>query len=558
MSAIDPVTLVQAEEAAVVADAARPKGATGEAWRRIEEWLDRAGDRLNPILVKEARQAMKSRQFVVTFSLLLIFGWLWTLLFIAFSVPAVYYAPYGMAMLIGYYLVLTVPLLIVVPYSSFRSLAAEREDGTYELLSITALSARQIITGKLGSSLLQMLVYYSALAPCIAFTYLLRGIDVVTIGLYLAYTFLASLMLCVVGLMLATVTRSRHWQVLLSVIFVMALLIVGFIWDLAMISIMGNTGGTLPYDQMDFWITNLALILFYATFVALFLQIAAGQISFASENRSTKLRVILVVLQVLISGWYTYVWLRGRHDEEWFLVEFAFSGALWMVAGAFLTGETAQLSPRAKRELPSSLLGRMAFTWFNPGSGSGYTFAVLNLTVAALLIIGRVAYLQFSDSPHIPGDERWLHWIFCIWGYVAGFLGLSRLAVVFLRRYAPIRMMVTFLFHLIFLLAGILVPLLIQGFISWGDFSNFEYSPLHMSNWILTLIEIGRFRLTNPLEVSLTIAGCGLLVFLANLVLASREVEQVRQVAPLRVREDDLELHPPTAATAAVKSPWDQ
>ena len=51
----------------------------------------------------------------------------------------------------------------------------EREDGTYELLSITSLSSRQIVTEKLGSSLIQMLVYYATLAPCIAFTYLFAG-----------------------------------------------------------------------------------------------------------------------------------------------------------------------------------------------------------------------------------------------------------------------------------------------------------------------------------------------------------------------------------------------
>lgn len=66
-------------------------------------------------------------------------------------------------MLYGYFLVLSIPLIVVVPFSAFRSLAAEREDGTFELISITAL-ARQIVGGKLGSAILQMLVYFSALA----------------------------------------------------------------------------------------------------------------------------------------------------------------------------------------------------------------------------------------------------------------------------------------------------------------------------------------------------------------------------------------------------------
>ena len=37
--------------------------------------LERLGDRFNPIVVKEVRQALKSRQFVLTFLLLLLAAW---------------------------------------------------------------------------------------------------------------------------------------------------------------------------------------------------------------------------------------------------------------------------------------------------------------------------------------------------------------------------------------------------------------------------------------------------------------------------------------------------
>ena len=59
------------------------------------------------------------------------------------------------------------------------------------------------MTGKLGSAILQMIVYYSALAPCITFTYLLRGVDIVSVLLLLAYTFCLSVLLCCVGLVFA-------------------------------------------------------------------------------------------------------------------------------------------------------------------------------------------------------------------------------------------------------------------------------------------------------------------------------------------------------------------
>jgi len=51
---------------------------------RLLVWL---GERLNPILVKEARQSLKSRQFVITFGLLLLCGWVWSFLGVALMGP---------------------------------------------------------------------------------------------------------------------------------------------------------------------------------------------------------------------------------------------------------------------------------------------------------------------------------------------------------------------------------------------------------------------------------------------------------------------------------------
>ena len=525
-----------------------------DRWTQFEALLDRLGDRLNPILVKEARQAMKSRQFVVTFSLLLIFGWIWTVIFIAFGLPAIFYAPVGPGVLTGYYVVLSIPLLIVVPYAAFRSLAAEREDGTYELLSITTLSARQIVAGKLGSALLQMMVYYSALAPCIAFTYLMRGIDVITIGLFLTYTFLASLLLSIFGLTMATVTRSRHWQVLLSVVFVMALLIFGLIWDISILSIIMEAG-ELPYDDIDFWVANLCGLSFYAPFALLLFMIAAGQITFASENRSTPIRAVLLVPSLLLVGWFVYFWIRFDADEP-LLIVVCFLGAYWAICGAFLTGETAQLSPRAMRQLPQSLAGRMTFTWFNPGSGTGYMFAVLNLLAALLVIAGAVLWGHSMGVVNVPDLADWTPLALLVFGYVAGYLGLTRVLVVLARQATPVGMLATFLCHLILITGGVLFPLLVQALISWGNFTTFEYTALQMPNWIWTLVELVDKPAGLPTYAWVTVACVGLGLFLVNFLLTSREVEHVRLQAPRRVQEDEAVLHP-QPAKAVKKSPWD-
>src|SRR5204863_1400529 len=113
---------------------------------------------------------------------------------------------------------------VVVPYSAFRSLAAEREDNTYDLLSITTLRPWQIVSGKLGSAIVQMGVYFSAITPCLAFTYLLRGIDLPTIAVLLTYLFFCSLGLSMVGILLATSTKRRFAHVFVSVAFVGAVI----------------------------------------------------------------------------------------------------------------------------------------------------------------------------------------------------------------------------------------------------------------------------------------------------------------------------------------------
>jgi hypothetical protein len=544
---------------------------------RLEQLLDAVGDRLNPILVKEARQSMKSKQFSVTFSLLLLLSWIWTAIFVAFSVPDVFYESWGVRLLIGYIVILSIPLFIVVPFAAFRSLAAETEDGTFELLSITSLSARQIVTGKLGSAILQMMVYYSALAPSIAFTYLLKGVDILSIGLLLLHTFVISVFLSILGLLAATITRARHWQVLVSVVLIGGLLLATFLADYFFIG-MAVIG--LPFDIPEFWITNLGLLNFWVAFGALFLIIASGQISFASDNRSSPIRMMLLLMQAMWVAWMIFCWRSSVVDycevPLWIMVYIG--GIFWSVAGALHTGENAQLSPRAKRNLPQSLIGRVLLTWFNPGSASGYTFAMLNLAMligTVILIYGNIAF--FSSAPlqtlrdplhtvvttlqidrPLPSDDGWFWAFLAVWGYVAGYLGTVRLLTSFARKYAPLNMLAVFLLQLVVVTMGALIPFLLLTIQTIGDPVAWQYSGLQLSNWIWTIGELTwpSTRITIPWYISPTIFLGGCFIFLLNLLSAAVEVEQVRTLAPARVLQDDLSQRP--LEPKKKKNPWDE
>jgi hypothetical protein len=523
-------------------------------WVRVEGSLSRASEWLNPILVKEARQALKSRQFVVTFSLLLLFGWVWSLLGVALQSPGVYFAPGGRTMLTGYTIILMIPMLVIVPFSAFRSLAAEREDGTFELLSITTLGARQIVGGKLGSALLQMMVYYSALAPCIAFTYLLRGIDILTIVMLLFYAFLVSVLLSAFGLLVATLSRTRHWQVLLSVTLVIALVIADIIASYVACLLIWSAG-SMAYGDFYFWMAQLAIWSFYATYLAVFVWGAAAQISFASDNRSTKLRVILLLQQVLWIGWMVYACLVSQ-DEELLMVAMVFASIHWFVAGSLMIGESGEMSPRVRRSLPQSFLGRMFRTWFNPGAGTGYMFAVLNVWSLAVVLmataIGAEIHGIFGSS-YLP---ELITFITITAAYVTIFLGIGRLLVMVLRRFMHTGLILPLLLQIAILAFAAIAPLIIEGWLK--GFNDLDYTPIQITNWAWTMIEAGEGDLWTwaivPMILYIT-AGCMLLL---NMMFTIHEVETVRAQTPQRVVEDEQILHPERVAhTRRPKSPWD-
>ncbi|NLF69379.1 MAG: hypothetical protein GX575_10040 [Candidatus Anammoximicrobium sp.] len=523
-----------------------PLAASRGWWQGVDQWLERAGERLNPILVKEARQALKSRQFVITFALLLACGLFWSLIGVSLQMPGIYYTPSGPFLLFGYFIILTVPMLLIVPFSAYRSLAGEREDGTFELLSITTLSARQIVTGKLGSAVLQMLVYYSALSPCIAFTYLLRGVDIVTILLVLFYTFLASVLVSAAGLMVATVSRARHVQVLLSVALLLGLALLTLLWCI-WTAVFLEESAELQLDESAVWVVQGFILTLYASYLAMFLLASAAQLSFASDNRSTKLRVAMLAQQVLFTGWMVYFWLT-YDEEELLVVWLSFSGLHWLVMGALMTGEWARLSPRVKRQLPQSLLGRALLTWFNPGSGTGYVFAVVNLVAVTLSACLAMLVGQATGMPFRFADKIML-FAAMLCSYLAAYLGVGRLLALWLRRYVYFGLLLPALIHVLLLALGAGLPLLLQAWLF--GFAEFDdYSVLQTPNWIWTPIETLDGNLFADPAVPFLVVSAGLIVFFVNLLVGREEVEQVRESVPLRVLEDDAALRPERAAKA--------
>ena len=531
-------------------------------WAAAESLLEAAGDRLNPILVKEARQALKSRQFMITFGLLLLCGWVWTILGLATIGPQVSFGFHGATMFLGYYVILSFALLVVVPFGAFRSLAVEQEERTYELLSITALGPRQIVSGKLGSAAVQMVIYLSAISPCLAFTYLLRGIDFPTILFVLFYLVLASLGLSAIAILLGSLTEQKALQVLFSVLTIVGLLAAFGIGWVTVAEFLAYARPT--FSETWFWITNAAILTFYGTCFALVFLAAVARITFASDNRSTPLRIVMVVQHVAMVGWLCVpAMTEAIRDPEFLIFALCLFAVHWSVLGGLMTGESPELSLRVRRRLPQSFLGRALLTWFNPGPGTGYLFALggmlgavamAGLTLRLWEVTGAARGRRFG--PNWP-DAVLVFGGLCVC-YMAIYLGVGLLVFRLLRKYVRVDVLFAVLLYGLMVLAGCGLPPLILGLSA--QWRGQGYTLWQITNFVWTLEYVTESAAwssgtLNLVLVLLPVAAVWVLAL--NLPAVVREVQYVRVPKPARVAEEDAALAPPPPPPPKA-SPWDE
>ena len=525
-----------------------------DGFARLEAQLAALSDRLNPILVKETRQALKSRQFGFTLVLLLILCWVVTIGGVAMVGPGIYYSAAGSVLLKAYLVVLIFPLAVVVPFSAYRSLTTEREENTYDLLRVSTLDPHQVVRGKLGSAAVLMGVFLSAVAPCVAFTYLLRGVDVLSVGMLLLYITLGSLGLSMVGLFLAAITNQKHGQVLVSVCLV-ALLLFCFLAGISIAWAFLDEGGQLVSDP-EFWIGSGVLISLYATTFALVYLATVALTSYRSENRSTPLRYAMIAQQAVFIGWMAVAWLESFDDDMLALV-IVLATIYWYAMGALLTTEVAELSHRVRRQLPQSTLGRVVLGLFSPGPGSGYLFVVANVTTVMLIVgcaMGSTYYYRLAPNRTVRYDQVVIFGLI-FWSYVVAYVGIGKLIISTLRRFTPIPGIAGFLIHVLWLLAVSGIPFVMQ--ISIRTMRNAGYTALQWGNPFWTfdeLIDGGSSTLGDARLQAMMLVTLALCVFMANLPAAAREMMQGRVALPSRVAEDDAELHP---IEAKPQSPWD-
>lgn len=495
-------------------------------WPWIDRCVEQVSGWLNPILIKEARQSLKSRQFLITFFLLLTASVLWTILGVVLNAPDVYFVPQGENLLTGYYFVLAIPMMGILPLAAYRSLAEEIDNDTFEMLVITRLSSMRIVLGKMNSAILQMLIYFAAIVPCLAFSYLLRGIDLPTVAMVLLVVFVNSLLLTSFALMLATLAPHRMGQTMLllsliAVIFIAEFTCAGF----CLFGILDENAGSDPASIM----MTAVFTLVSASCIAVFLKAAAARVAPVSENRATGLRWCMFAQQLIwigaiavISQWYG--------DPEVLNFGIMVVGGYWLLMGTLMLAESPELSPRVQRDLPHTVAGRILLTWFNPGPGTGYVFAIASGTIGCLSL---GVFSMFVESQRSPRTDSHVFAVLLV-GYLLSYLGAIRLISLPLTYRLGRSIWVPIGTAIAVMVAAALLPTVLSVLTTGAP--PYSYAPLEAIDWAWSLVEAFETRFDPVLALMVMLVG--IVLTLVNLALCFREFGYRRISVPRRVVED--------------------
>ncbi|HDZ19804.1 hypothetical protein LCGC14_0204880 [marine sediment metagenome] len=370
---------------------------------------------LNPIVVKELRQAVRSR---------FVSGML--ILFLIVQLSAVTIAVLGRAdlaedfslsagqeitaVLFG---ILIVACLLFVPMYTGIRLTHERRDIQGDLMYTTTISPWAIVRGKLISAVMLTVLIYSVCMPFMTFTYLLRGVDVQVLLVCLGVGFVGVLVGVQLAILWSCIRASGVLRILMNLAGMGALVTMAY----GLIGFLVNAMDYgLPTDEPWFWPGMATAGAFALLAVGLVHCLSVALISPDSSNRMLATRIYLTATWFITLGIAGYWW-----DEigDWeFIYVWAVGSVVILIGGLMVAvSERQEWGPRVRRSIPRNPLGRLIAFLFYSGAAGGILWCVILMGLTLL-----IAYLAGPVSARRYGWDR---------DEVIYLLGLAQYAVAY-------------------------------------------------------------------------------------------------------------------------------
>ncbi|MBN2841812.1 MAG: hypothetical protein JXM68_01910 [Sedimentisphaerales bacterium] len=360
----------------------------------MSELINRVDGWLNPILVKELRQSVKGRGTVIIMNLVMVI--LLGAMLISQGNVDVLSDRAGMMIFSIISGLLSLVCYLIIPLVLYARTSGERTLEDQDLMYITNMNPRQIILGKYATGLSLLLFYICLALPFMAFSYMFKGIDLLTILISVGSLLATSFTVVQLAVMLGAIPMKKGIG---SRIGGMIFLLFFFGRGLAY-PIMYATGGISPtgvsWGGMMTGKTILGLGLFVLMFNIPIFLLNIAILCPATTDRARTLRLYLSGLWLLV---LTITYFVPDLAASWFIYFLLLSlfSLLTSLAGR------DEIGIRLRRLIPQNDFRRnIAFLLFG-GSAGGIIWSLLlaAVTVGAAMVC---SFTQRNLGSLLGGD----------------------------------------------------------------------------------------------------------------------------------------------------------
>lgn len=324
---------------------------------------------LNPIVIKELRQAVRSWTITGMLLLFLVVLFVTSIVFLVNeTIGNDADTGLGGEMFSAFMLILTGASAFFIPLYVGIRVGLERQENNPDLLYVSTLAPGRIIRGKFFSGAYMALLFFSACMPFMAFTNLLRGVDLPTVFFILAYLFLFVCAANMVAIFLACLPMSRPFKVLICLLGLLQAF--GLIMPLSMFAFQFMRSGVgAMLITRDFWLSILVFTLAILMVVGLFYVLSVALISPLSANRALPVRAYITFIWI-VDGFLSFGLLLHHGDADALWIWIVPTIVIMMLSLLVVISNSDHISSRVRRAIPVSGYKRaLAFLFFNGAAG---------------------------------------------------------------------------------------------------------------------------------------------------------------------------------------------
>ncbi len=323
--------------------------------RAIEQ---KFGNWINPILVKELRQGMRSKFY--------------TIVLLGVQVVMLFYLIFGMAMSQGsgrnsemealFWVIVSLIMLLVLPLMGTNALSSESRESRLDLLVLTRLSARRIVYGKWFAIVAQGALLVASLLPYLVLRYYIGSVEFHESLLFALCLLAASAIITGVAVCLSVIRSAIvRWIII----------VMGGFWLLPLTLNAAFMGFLTVNDiiRQIPWYLGSGILL-----VMLAMEFAASRICPVRENHDTPKRIILWTMFLLAA--------IGLYLDEDMIVPFVIAiGSFFVVAWDGICRPVSDSPPVYDAFVRLGIFGRVAGRLFYPGWLPAIAFSLVTLGI---------------------------------------------------------------------------------------------------------------------------------------------------------------------------------